>query len=79
MIHLTYPVDRIDVERKKDWEKNRAQEQRRHPDNPAKVRPAWSNVEHSLAAFLTDHPDIDDRLVVVEEGAPHIIDLLGRP
>lgn len=79
MIHLTYPVDRIDVERKKDWEKNRAQEHRRHPDNPAKVRPAWSNAEHSLAAFLTDHPDIDDRLVVVEEGAPHIIDLLGRP
>jgi hypothetical protein len=63
-IHLTYPVDDIDVERKKFREEK-------------KLRPKWSKAKHSLAAFLADNPDVDDRVDIVEEGVPHTIDLLG--
>ena len=59
-IHLTYPVDEIDVERKKQWES--------HQDEP------WSDATHSLAAFLADN----DRVVIVEEGVQHTINLLGE-
>ncbi len=64
-IHLTYPIDEIDVERKKFREEQ-------------KIRPKWSKTKHSLAAFLADNPDVNDRVVTVEEGIPHTIDLLGQ-
>ena len=77
-IHLTYPVDEIDVERKKDWNKERGKEINRRANNPAApVRAEWSDDVNSLAAFLADHPDVNDRIVFVEEGVPHTIDLVG--
>jgi glyoxylase-like metal-dependent hydrolase (beta-lactamase superfamily II) len=77
-IHLTYPIDEIDVERKDDWDTQRADEQRRHTDDPSvKVRAKWSNAKNSLAAYLADNPDVSDRLEFVSDGVPHIIDLLG--
>ncbi len=77
-IHLTYPIDEIDVERKKDWDSKRADEQRRHADNPSvKVRAKWANAKNSLAAYLADNPDVNDRIEFVTDGVPHIIDLLG--
>ena len=39
-----------------------------HQDEP------WSDATHSLAAFLADN----DNVVIVEEGVPHTIDLLGE-
>lgn len=76
-IHLTYPVAEIDVERKKDWEKERAKETKKHETNPGvKVRAKWSNAKNSLAAFLADNLDVDNRIEIVEEGVPHTIDLL---
>ena len=33
-IHLTYPIDEIDVERKKDWEKEQGKERKRKEKNP---------------------------------------------
>ncbi len=76
-IHLTYPIDEIDVERKKDWDSKRADEQRRHADKPSvKVRAEWSNAKHSLAAYLADNPDVNDRIEFVTDGVPHVIDLL---
>ncbi len=77
-IHLTYPVDEIDVERKNEWDTKRADEQRRHAEKPSvKVRPKWSDAKNGLAAFLADNPDVNDRIEVVEEGVPHLIDLVG--
>jgi hypothetical protein len=76
-IHLTYPVDEIDVARKKDWETERGKETKRHADNPEKVRPKWSDAKNSLAAFLADNPKANDKVVIVEDGVPHTIDLLG--
>jgi beta-lactamase superfamily II metal-dependent hydrolase len=79
VIHLTYPVGEIDVERKKDWEKHRADEQRRNANKPAvEVRAEWSDTDNSLAAFLAGNPAFSDKVVVVEEGVPHTIDLLGK-
>jgi len=76
-IHLTYPVEEIDVERKKDWDKERAKEAKKHETNPdVKVRATWSNAKNSLAAFLADNPGVDARIEIVEEGVPHTIDLL---
>jgi beta-lactamase superfamily II metal-dependent hydrolase len=63
-IHLTYPVDEIDVLRKKFRDSK-------------KIQPKWSKAKHSLAAFLDNNPDVNDRIVIVEEGVPHTIDLLG--
>jgi hypothetical protein len=77
-IHLTYPIDEIDVLRKKDWETERGKEIKRHAKNQAvKVRAEWSDATNSLAAFLDDNPDVNDRIVIVEDGVPHTIDLLG--
>jgi beta-lactamase superfamily II metal-dependent hydrolase len=79
-IHLTYPVDEIDVARKQDWEIERGKEIKRHAKNPAvEIRAEWSDDVNSLAAFLADHPDVADRILTVEEGVPHMIDLLGQP
>jgi hypothetical protein len=77
-IVLTYAIDETDVARKKDWEKERGKESKKREKNPnVKVRPKWSNAKHSLAAFLAANPDVDDRVVIVEEDGPHTIDLLG--
>lgn len=82
-IHLTYPVEEIDRNRKKDWEKEQAKERAKN----AKLRAAgkaekpergdWSPEEHSLAALLEDNPlAADQRLHIVPEAGPHVIDLL---
>jgi len=76
-VHLTYPVDKIDEERQKDWEKEQAKEKKRKAAGSAKpVRDDWSDEENSLAAFL-------DALVlapgqhvsIVDEKQSHVIDL----
>ena len=78
VIHLTYPVDAIDVEREKDWNKERGKEQTRKKTKPAtKVRPEWSAEKNSLKALLASHPLAKGQAIrVVEEGKPHVIDLL---
>ena len=55
-IHLTYPVEDIDVERKKDWEKEQANEKYRKQNNPAAtVRDNWSFADNGLTAFFAAH------------------------
>lgn len=66
-IHLTYPIDEIDVARANDW----------HHKKEAKFGP-WHPALHSLAAFLADNPSVRDRIEFVEQGVPHVIDL-GTP
>lgn len=76
-IHLTYPIDDIDVERKKDWEKEQAKEKAKQAKNPAKeVRPDWSPEEHGLRSFFDEHQNFAKKVSVVEEDQPHVIDLL---
>jgi hypothetical protein len=71
-IHLTYPVDAIDEERKKDWETQRQKQKKRG----AAVAAAWKPETNSLASFFAANPDMADRVRVSDPAAPHIIDLL---
>jgi hypothetical protein len=79
VIHLTYPIDKIDVEREKDWKKEQQKEQARRNKNPnAAVREDWSPPKHSLTAFFEAHPNFAKKVRIVEEGKPHVIDLLDK-
>jgi len=71
-IHLTYPVDEIDAERKNDWIKEQAKEKAR---KAKKVRPNWSPAKHSLAAFLAAHKKLNDKIKIVPKDGRHLIDL----
>ena len=77
-VHLTYPIDEIDVERKKDWEKERAKEQAKKKKNPkTKVRPKWSAEKNSLESFFDDLKlAAGQKIKIVDETKPHVINLL---
>jgi hypothetical protein len=82
-IHLTYPIEEIDVEREKDWNKEQAKERaknkkRKQAGRPElKVREDWSRKKHSLAALFEDHALARGQtLHVVPPKEPHVIDLL---
>ena len=77
-VHLTYPIDEIDVERKKDWEKERAKEQARKKKQPkTKVRPRWSAEKNSLESFFDDLKLASgQKIKIVDKTKPHVINLL---
>jgi hypothetical protein len=78
VVHLTYPVDEIDAERKLDWEKEQNKEKARRAKKPAtRVREDWSPEKHSLAAFFARTALAAGQEVrVVPAKEPHVIDLL---
>ena len=53
-LHLTYPIDEIDVLRKEDWEKEQNKEKRRRHagKQQEEPRPNWSAAKHSLGCIL---------------------------
>jgi hypothetical protein len=73
-VHLTYPIDELDVERAKDWRKEQAKEKAKKK----KVRPNWSPRKNSLKSFCAAHKEFADKVSIVEEGEPHVIDLLDE-
>jgi hypothetical protein len=77
-VHLTYPIDEIDVEREKDWDKERAKEQDRKKTKPkTKVRAKWSAAKNSLESFFNDLKLASGQKVkVVDKKKPHVINLL---
>jgi len=78
-LHLTYPVDEIDVERKKDWEKEQAKEKKKKENGTSSKEPRedWSPAKHSLEAFFDAHPlSAGQKLHIVQKDQPHVIDLL---
>jgi hypothetical protein len=78
-IHLTYPVKEIDVEREKDWNKEQQKEKSRKKNNPnVEVREDWSSKKHSLTAFFEAHQNFARKVSIVEEGNPHVINLLDK-
>lgn len=62
-VHLTYPIDEIDAERKKEVKK--------------KSKP-WSAKKQSLAAFLDAVPKFAKKVKIVPETKPHLINLLDK-
>lgn len=78
-IHLTYPVDEIDTARKEDWKIEQGKEREKKKKNPKKkVRPDWSHEKHSLQALFEEHENFGKKVRIVEEGEPHVIDLLEK-
>ena len=78
-IHLTYPIEEIDIERQADWEKEQAKEKARKKKNPATKKPVredWSPEKHSLGALFESNPQFDEKVVIVDPSKPHLIDLL---
>ena len=50
-IHLTHPVNEIDADREKDWNKEQQKEKTRKKKNPkVTVRENWSAKKNSLTA-----------------------------
>lgn len=67
-MHFTYPIEEIDVERRKDWTKEFARGRKPR---------AWSAKKDSLAALFRDRAlPAGQRLRIVDEERPHVIDLL---
>jgi hypothetical protein len=62
-VHLTYPIDEIDVERKKEAKK--------------KGKP-WSPKKQSLAAMFDANPKFLKKVVIVDAKKPHLINLLDK-
>jgi hypothetical protein len=78
-IHLTYPIDEIDVERKKDWNKEQSKEKAKKKKNPnVAVRKNWSAKANGLVAFFAANPDFAKKVQIVDEGKPHVINLLDE-
>ena len=77
-IHLTYEIDAIDALRKEDWEKEQAKEKGRKAKGGAKSpRPDWSSARNGLKAlFAPGRLAAGQKLRIVDESAPHVIDLL---
>ncbi len=87
-VHLTYPVDEIDQERKADWVKEQNKEKKnkekkekkakeKKEKNPKiKLRPNWSPAEHSLQALFEKNRDFKKKLCIVDPARPHLINLL---
>jgi hypothetical protein len=72
LIHLAYPIDEIDVDREKDWK-----EQQGIAKSKGKVpKPDWSREDNSLAALFEKNEDFAKKVRIVEEGQPHLINLL---
>ncbi|TCA75003.1 hypothetical protein E0H62_14905 [Rhizobium leguminosarum bv. viciae] len=79
-IHLTYDVSSIDVERKKEWAKQRKKEIDRKAENPTAPEPRadWSDKVNGLASYLDSLPSGTVDLRVVGSKHNHIIDLLDQ-
>ena len=76
-VHLTYPIDEIDIGREADWKKEQAKEKKKQLAKPEKeVRADWSPAEHSLASLLEDNPDFAKKFRFVSDDEPHLINLL---
>lgn len=72
-VYLTYEVADIDVEREKDWNKERAKQVKRGSG----VRDPWSAQVNSLASFLDANPTFKARIAAVQGNPAHRIDLAG--
>jgi hypothetical protein len=78
-IHLTYPVDEIDENRRDDWIKERAKDEVRKLHKPEiKVRSPWSKKEHSLTSFFEGNKDFAEKVRTVPKKGRHVIDLLDN-
>jgi beta-lactamase superfamily II metal-dependent hydrolase len=85
-VHLTYPIKEIDVERKKDWEKEQGKEKAKiakakkaGKKSKTIVRANWSPAKNSLAALLKANPKFAKKFQFIGgDTERHVIDLLDK-
>jgi hypothetical protein len=78
-VHLTYPIKEIDAGRKEDWQKEQGKEKNKKLKNPKqKVRANWSPAKNSLGSLLKKNESLAEKIRVVPEGKPHLINLLDE-
>lgn len=76
-VHLTYPIDVIDLAREEDWKKEQSKEKKRQLKNPQKkVRADWSLEVNSLSGLLAAHPKLAAKIRIVDHAKPHRIVLI---
>jgi hypothetical protein len=76
-VHLTYSIDEIDKGSQADWLEQQNKEKKAQKKNPNKsVRPDWSGEKQNLKDFFDGQKNFLNKVSVVEEGKPHVIDLL---
>lgn len=68
-IHLTYPVDEIDVARKAEADKEFKRGRREKP---------WAEETDSLKHFFAQNTAFGEKVRIVDEKEPHVIDLLEK-
>lgn len=74
-MYFTYPIDKIDIDRQKDWEK----EQRKEKKKGKKVRPNWKPASNSLRALLAkDDSTLHQVKEIEKDGGSHLIELLEK-
>lgn len=71
-VHLTYPIEEIDPARIVAWKK----EQKRDEQLGRPIRPDWNPEEQSLTTFLQENPKFAEKIRIVPDGEPHLINLL---
>jgi hypothetical protein len=76
-IHLTYAIKDIDDLRQQDWQKQQEKE-KDSKKKDKKVREDWSPDKHGLTAFFKAQPNFAKKVSIVQEGQPHVIDLLEK-
>ncbi len=72
-VHLTYPVIEIDEAREHAWNEERQKEIAKGKTPRAK----WSPAKHGVKEFLAQHATAKQRVRIVDEKKPHVIDLLS--
>ena len=74
-MYFTYPIDKIDVDREKDWDK----EQRKEKKEGKKVCPNWKPAVNSLRALLDKDDATLHRIKEIDkDGGSHLIELLEQ-
>lgn len=77
LIHLTYPIDEIDAGREEDWKKEQEKEKLKKVKKPqTTVRSNWAPQKQSLQAFFANHSKLANQVRIVEQGKPHVINLI---
>lgn len=78
-VHLTYPIDDIDAKREAEWKMQQAKEKKRQLEKPEKkieVRPDWSPADQTIASFLAANGDFANKIRIVPDDEPYLINLL---
>jgi hypothetical protein len=77
-VHITYPIEDIDIAREADWKKEQAKEKKKKAaGGKKKPRENWSAEKHALGAFFQKNKLADGQKInIVDDKKPHVIDLL---